>query len=236
LVAEPPDWLADFDAEVRAALGLVRALGDLDPAGIRAILHLLADPEVDVSAGTMLRLWAQFGELDPAAVAVAGPPPEQVRVLAGPSTRVVDAADAVVVDEPMWRQRTDLGGHIVASGAAAETLADVLDLPMASELAAGSVDADGEPVAVPAVVHQLVPDVPETWWEHDDLQVDGQEVDWWVDDDGHPHASTGDGLARALAWASGRWDQRHTLAAVLAEPDQATDLVAEAAYDIPADP
>jgi hypothetical protein len=233
LVAEPPEWLADFDPEVRAALGLVRGLGELDPAGIRAILHLLGDPEVDVTVATMLRLWAQFGDLDPAAAAVAGPPPEQVRVLAGTTTRVVDAGDAVVVDAPMWRQRTDLGGHVVASGAAAEMLADVLDLPLASELAAGSVEDDGDPAAVPEVVHQLVPDVPETWWEHDDLRVDGQEVDWWVDDDGHPHASTGDGLARALAWASGRWDQRHTIAAILAEPDQAPDLVVEAAYDTP---
>ncbi len=233
LLAEPPDWLESFDAEVRAALGLVRALGDLDPAGIRAILDRLADPDVEVAAGTMLALWAQFGDLDPAAAAVAGPSPEQVRVLSGTTTRVVDASDAVVVETPMWRQRTDLGGQVVAVGAAAETLAEMLDLPMASELAAGSVDDEGDPAEVPDVVRHLVPEAPDTWWEHDDLRVDGQEVDWWVDDDGHPHASTGDGLARALAWAADRWDQRHAVAVLLAEPDQAADLLVEAAYEVP---
>ena len=229
LLAAPPAWLAAIDPSARAALGLVRRIGDLDASGVRRLLRRLADPDLDVSAATMIGLWTQFGALDPAAA--AGTPPAQVRVLAGTGTAVVDAADAVVVDAPMWAQRTDLGGQVLAPARAAETLAELLDLPLASELAAGEVDADGEGRDVPAVVRQVLPDVPATWWEHDDLRSDGHAVDWWVDRDGRPHAATGDGLARALAWAADRWELRYALAALLAEPERAGDHVVESAFE-----
>src|SRR5690606_27131858 len=139
--------------------------------------------------------------------------------------------EAVVVDDPMWAQRTDLGGQVLASGAAADTLADLLDIPLASESAEGAVSDDGVRLPVPTAVRRLLPEVPRAWWEHDDLRVDGHPVDWWVDDEGRPHAATGEGLARALAWAAGRWDQRHAVAAVLAEPDRLPELLAESVYD-----
>jgi hypothetical protein len=82
---------------------------------------------------------------------------------------------------------------------------------------------------VPAAARDVVPDLPETWREHEELLVDGRPVDWWVDDDGVPHAATSDGLARALAWATGRWDRRHLLAAVLADPADALRLAVESA-------
>ena len=84
---------------------------------------------------------------------------------------------------------------------------------------------------MPAIVRELVPEVPPTWWEHEELTVDGVEVSWWVDADGAPHAATFDGLAKALAWASGRWDQRHVIRAVLNEPDRSSELLIDAAYD-----
>jgi hypothetical protein len=84
---------------------------------------------------------------------------------------------------------------------------------------------------VPEAVGGLVPGVPNGWWEHDDLRVDGQEVDWWVDGDGLAHAATGEGLARALAYAAGRWDQRHALTVILTEPERFAELLAESAYD-----
>jgi hypothetical protein len=45
------------------------------------------------------------------------------------------------------------------------------------------------------------------------------------------HASGPDGLACGLAWAAGRWPQRHLIAAVLRDPDSAARLLAEADLD-----
>ncbi len=234
LAPPAPAWLAAFDPAARQAIGLIRTADDLDSDGLRRILHRLADPALVVDAPTMVRLWAQLGSLDPQLLG-SDSAPERVRVLAGRGTRVVDADDAVVVDAPMWAQRTDLGEQVVATGEAADNLAELLDLPLASELAAGEVegepaDDDGER-PVPEAVRLLLPGVATSWREYDDLHVDGQPVEWWVDDDGHPYAATGAGLARALAWAAGRWDLRYAVAAVLAEPDQLPGYVVEAAFD-----
>ena len=234
ILAPAPAWLAELDPRVRAAVGVVRTIGDLDVRGVHRILDRLADPGIEVAATTMLALWAQFGALDPSAT--GGSPPEQVRVLAGLHTRVVDAAAAVVVDAPMWTQRTDLGrGQVLAAGTAAENLAELLDLPLASELAPGAVDEGGDSRPVPESVREVLPGLPTVWWEHEDLRVDGRSVDWWVDQKGRAHAATGEGLARALAFATDRWELRHALAALLAEPDQAAELLAESAYDPTAD-
>jgi hypothetical protein len=45
--------------------------------------------------------------------------------------------------------------------------------------------------------------------------------------DGVPHGSTSDGLARALAWAVGAWHLRHALATLLADPSGAQRLLVE---------
>ncbi len=230
LLGSAPPAIANLDPDARRALGLARSVADLDGTGVHHLLRRLADPAVDVPAVTMLRLWAQLGELDPA-VAASAPAPDQVRVLAGSGTQVVEAREAIVVDAPMWAQRTDLGGQVLAPARAAETLAELLDLPLASESAAGIVSLGGEPFPVPEAARLLAPQVPDTWWEHDDLLVDDRPVDWWVDGEGRPHAATGEGLARALAWAAGRWEDRHPLAAVLAEPERVAELLLETAYD-----
>lgn len=225
---EAPEWTAGLDPEVRTAVGLVRDVGDLDADGIELLLERLADPERVVDDSTMLRLWSRLGTLS----LFPGDAPEQVRVLGDDGlTRVTDAGRAVVVDGPMWLQREDLGGFVVASGAAADGLSDLFDVPMAQEVAEGKIDGEGTAADVPAIVLELVPEVPTEWWEHEELTVDGVEVSWWVDADRAPHAATFDGLAKALAWASGRWDQRHVIRAVLNEPDRSSELLTDAAYD-----
>jgi hypothetical protein len=224
-----PDWTAELDPEVRSAIGLVRELGDLDEEGVGLLLGRLADPAQPVGENVMLRLWAQLGTL----TAYPAHPPERVRVLAGGGeTRVVAADEAVVADAPMWLQRTDLGGYVVAPGPAADGVSDLLDLPMAQDVAAGKIDGEGAVAEVPEIVRELVPEVPETWWEHEELTVDGVEVSWWVGPDGSPHAATFDGLAKALAWSAGRWDQRHVILAVLSEPERADELLVDTAFDL----
>jgi hypothetical protein len=225
---EAPDWTGQLDPEVRTAIGLVRQVGDLDELGVELLLRRLAEPERSVDEGVMLRLWAQLGTL----TVYPARTPDRVRVLAGGGrTRVVNAAEAVVADAPMWLQRSDLGGYVVASGPAADVLCDLLDLPMAQEVAAGEISGEGTVAAVPPIVRQLVPEVPDTWWEHEELVVDAAEVSWWVAPDGSPHASTVDGLARALAWSAGRWAQRHLIRAVLSEPDHAAELLLDTAFE-----
>ena len=224
LLDPAPEWLVGLDPEVRTATGLVREIADLDAGGVELLLGRLVGPDSDLDDQALVGIWAALG----AGAAYPGEPPARVRVLGG---RVVDADRAVVADAPMWLQRTDLGGFVVATGPAADGLSDLLDLPLAPDVAAGAVDGDGTPAPVPDVVRRLLPGVPETWWEHDELTVDGHEVAWWVDPEGRPHAATGDGLAKALAWSAGRWAQRHLVLAALAEPERAVELLVESAYD-----
>ncbi len=64
---------------------------------------------------------------------------------------------------------------------------------------------------------------------HDVLRVRAStgehRVHWWVDNTGKLHAErTPDGLGRALAWASGTWQERFALTALLADPEATTLL------------
>ena len=71
---------------------------------------------------------------------------------------------------------------------------------------------------------------PEEYEAHDPLTVDGVAVPWRFTR-GTVHASGPDGLACGLAWASGRWPQRHLIAALLRDPDAAPRLLADADLD-----
>jgi len=58
---------------------------------------------------------------------------------------------------------------------------------------------------------------------HDELVVRAGAADhavpWWVDNGGRVHAEdTPEGLARALAWATGRWADRHLFASLISDP------------------
>jgi hypothetical protein len=127
---------------------------------------------------------------------------------------------------------------------AAAALADLLDLPLARELAPGAVAEHGERggrrAPVPAEVLALVPRAPSEWCEHEELVVDEVEVDWWVAGEGDPgprvHASTLDGLAKGLAWAGGAWERRAAVAEVLAAPEALADVLVEEAFSRPDGP
>jgi hypothetical protein len=229
LLDPAPDWVLDLDPAVRRTLGVLDdgAHAPLGPAVAVRLLARTAEPDRDVGVGACLTLWRELATSPPVGLT----PPDLLRALAGEGTAVVPAEQAVVADDPRWVQRPDLGGLVVAPTGAAAALADLLDLPLASDLAAGRVDHPGTTVPVPAEVHEVLRGAPRSWSEHDELLVDGCPVDWWVDDDGVPHAATADGLARALAWSAGRWDRRHLVAAVLADPDDVVRLAVEAAAD-----
>jgi hypothetical protein len=109
-------------------------------------------------------------------------------------------------------------------------LAAALDLPLAADLAPGAVEDTGRQVAVPAVVGALLPHAATTWCEHEELVVDGVEVDWWVDSGGLVHASTLDGLARGLAYQAGAWPARSAVAEVLLDPAALPRLLLDEAF------
>ncbi|WP_328993128.1 hypothetical protein OG394_02410 [Kribbella sp. NBC_01245] len=228
LLDPSPAWAADLDAEVRTAIGLVRTVADLDAAGVGVVLNRIVEPDRVVDETTMLRLWAQLG----AVTAYPSELPDRVRVLGGDGiTRIVAAGNAVVVDSPMWLQRTDLGGQLVATGPAADGLSDLLDIPMAQDTADGIITGEGVPADVPEALRRLIPELPSTWWEHEELRVDGTEVSWWVDPSGAPHAATTDGLANALAWSATTWHHRHLISQALTDPTTLPSLTITTTFD-----
>jgi hypothetical protein len=236
LLPAAPDRLAGLDPALRRALGAVRTADELDAAAVEAVLAGMADPEVEMDAATAVGLWRELATLaDQALNEGSGvAPPAWVRVLDGPGTRVAPVAEAVVVAGPVWLQRSDLGAAVVAPDAAsAAALADLLDIPLAADLALGKVEEDGQVVAVPAGVLTLLPGAPATWCEHEELIVDGIDVDWWVEGSGREalvHASTFDGLARGLAWAAGGWHRRGAVAELLADPASLGRIIVDEAF------
>jgi hypothetical protein len=159
------------------------------------------------------------GARDEGAGWARGGVPEHVVALVAPDrAAVVHAEDAAVADAPMWRQRTDVAAIVaVPETADAAAVADMLDLPLTSELADGDVTGDGARRPVPEAVCALLgPAAPATWWEHDELRVDSVEVEWWVDGDG-VHAATVAGLAAGLAQAAWQWPRRWAVEVVLSD-------------------
>ncbi|ADG73659.1 conserved hypothetical protein [Cellulomonas flavigena DSM 20109] len=243
LVPPVPEVLAGLDEPVLRALGGVGSLADVPAAGWPAVLDRLgglgAAVPLDV-AGHVWRAWA----------CGAGPvdPPDVVVALTAPgAAHVVD--DAVVADDPRWWQlagadgvavvpvpvgassgRAGDAGHAGDAGSAedaAARVADLLDLPLASSQVDADLTGDAEPEDVPAAVAALLPGAPDVWWHHDDLEVAGVPVGWWVTGEGEVHAVHVEGLAAGLAWVAGRWAVRGAVAALLASPDDG-----EAALDV----
>ena len=224
------------DAEFARALGLRTSLTQLlaEPRGADELLTRLADPARSVSRAQLRALWI--------ALSAAGDvePPGQVRAVRGNEVVVADAAEAMVLDAPdLWPL---VAGHplVLAPCNLAAQLADLLDLPLASEEVAGQVESTPERTAVPAIVQAVLPDAPAAYHAHDRLVVDGREVPWRFTA-GAVHAAGIGGLACGLAWACSRWPARHLVAALLGDPAAASRLLAEADLDadlpsIPAGP
>ncbi|GES25041.1 hypothetical protein Aple_079400 [Acrocarpospora pleiomorpha] len=135
---------------------------------------------------------------------------------------IVEAPDllALVADRPLILAPFDL----------AEALSEVLDLPLVGEIVTGDVTSTGTERPVPPQVHTLLPTAPSTYIAHEELLVDGKPIPWRFFD-GKVHASSIEGLARGLAWASGQWGDRLAVAALLRDPERVPLLLAEADLD-----
>ena len=102
------------DEQVLRALGVrtsVAALLD-EPGGAAELLDRLADPDRAVTAAQLHALYGALADLDPEQVTL----PDELRAVVDGRVRVVDAADAVVVDSPDLLPFT--GGRAAAAGTA----------------------------------------------------------------------------------------------------------------------
>ncbi|HEX5813308.1 MAG TPA: ATP-binding protein, partial [Pseudonocardia sp.] len=197
---------ATADDAVLAAAGVRAALAVADRREAADLLARLADPDRRPDAALVADAHAALaaavvdGRVDPADL----DPPDRVRALDG---SVVDVADAVVLDTPELVAVLPAGEVVVGGDPSA--LADLLDLPTASEIVDGEVADPGRPVlwgALPEVVvtcQALGVPVPDgELWCHDELwivlrrPVPGRHrVPTWRAADGRRHA---DDAVRAL--------------------------------------
>ncbi|GGU46058.1 sacsin N-terminal ATP-binding-like domain-containing protein [Lentzea flava] len=209
----------ELPEHVLRAAGVRSRLEIFDDDDAEFVLERLGDPERAIADAVVLRAYEALPEGDFA-------PPERVRVLSG---EVVAADDVVVLDHPWLLGVAPPSRVLLADGS--EELADLLDLALASEEFDGSPDHVGEVVqwhdlgAVRMACELLEVALPDgVVVVHDQLLVDGHRVEWWMAD-GVPHAAdTPEGLARALAWVTQRWEDRHTFAALITDPTAATLL------------
>jgi hypothetical protein len=206
----PPATLDDVLAGVDAAIDLLDRLGD--PA--RTVR-----PEL---------LRTVYGRLAEALDGVDVDPPARVRVA---PDRVAD--EAVVLDAPWLQPLVD--APLVPAGGQPDAVADLLDLPLASELVSGAPEGAPDrrlpwrdvPGAALAAARLGVDALDGEVAVHERLTVAGRRVAWWPGADLDAVDGTPDALGRALAWRAGAWPLRQALAEAFAHPDRAAQLAAE---------
>ena len=217
---------------IARALGVRTSLADLlaEPGGPDELLARLADPARPVSRPQLRALWAALATADGALARSCVTPSIRCGPSAGPRscwpTPTTCSSSTPPTCGRCWptsrwcSPRTQLAGR----------LADLLDLPLASEEIAGTLDSAGQRRPVPSIVAAVVPDAPSHYQAHDKLTVDGIELPWRYLD-GEIHAASPAGLGCALAWQAGQWTRRHLLTALLADPDGADRVLADADLD-----
>jgi hypothetical protein len=208
----PPATVDDVLADVEGAVTLLERLGD----PVRT-----ARPEVLPSVYARLAAALDGVEVDP-----------PVRVRVAPD-RV--AEDAVVLDAPYLQPLVP--GPVVPAGGAPGPVADLLDLPLASELVHGAVTSSPVrtlrwadlPGAALAAARLGVDALDGEVAVHEPLTVDERLVAWWPGGACGPDAVDGsaEALGRALAWRAGAWPLRQALAEAFARPDRTAELAAE---------
>jgi hypothetical protein len=209
--------------------GLADALAD--PERAEDLLHRLADPARTAPAATLRSVYALLAPvLDGTDAAL----PAWVRVA---PDRVVPRGSAVVLDAPFLLPLLDHRA-VVPAGGAPGPVADLLDLPFASDVISAEVgsvpvrrlrwaDVPGADLAAERC-GSAVPDAEVA--VHDALTLRGGERAGWWPAGGVDHVDSSAGpvaLGRALAWRLDRWDQRAAAAEALAHPDTPARLRAE---------
>ncbi|WP_345632445.1 sacsin N-terminal ATP-binding-like domain-containing protein [Streptomyces thinghirensis] len=218
------------DEQVLRALGVrtsVAALLD-EPGGAAELLDRLADPDRPVTAAQLHALYGALAELDPEQVTL----PDEVRAVVDGRVEVVDAADAVVVDSPDLLPFTSGVPLLPVRPARAAGLAELFQVRRLSESVTGEVHSEGVEHGVPEPVRVLLgARTPASYVEHEELVVDGVEIDWRLTADGALHAATLEGVAAGLAWAAGQWPRRFEVAALLEDESRTEELARDRWFD-----
>ncbi|MGW2961622.1 sacsin N-terminal ATP-binding-like domain-containing protein [Streptomyces sp. NPDC001220] len=227
---EEADATGFEDEQVLRALGVrtsVAALLD-EPGGAAELLDRLADPDRSVTGAQLHALYGALADLDPERVTL----PDELRAVVDGRVEVVDAADAVVVDSPDLLPFTTGVPLLPVRPARAAELAELFQVRRLSRSVTGAVDSEGTEHDVPEPVHVLLgPRTPGTYVEHEELVVDGVEIDWRLTGDGVLHAATLEGVAAGLAWAAGQWPRRFEVAALLEDPSRTEELARDRWFD-----
>ncbi|MFF7561769.1 sacsin N-terminal ATP-binding-like domain-containing protein [Streptomyces pseudovenezuelae] len=227
---EEADATGFDDEQVLRALGVRTSVAALleEPGGAAELLDRLADPDRRVTASQLHALYSALADLDPEQVTL----PDELRAVTDGRVGVVDAADAVVVDSPDLLPFTQGVPLLPVRPSRAAELADLFQVRRLSESVTGSVDSEGTEHDVPEPVGVLLgARTPSTYVEHDELVVDGVEIDWRLTHDGVLHASTLEGVAAGLAWAAGQWPRRFEVAALLEDPTRTEELARDRWFD-----
>ncbi|GHE38037.1 sacsin N-terminal ATP-binding-like domain-containing protein [Streptomyces capitiformicae] len=218
------------DEQVLRALGVRTSVAALleEPGGAAELLDRLADPDRHVGAAQLHGLYDALAELDPEQVTL----PDELRAVVDGEVTVVDAADAVVVDSPDLLPFTSGVPLLPVRPSRAAELAELLQVRRLSESVTGEVDSEGVEHEVPDSVRVLLgPATPSSYVEHEELVVDGVELDWRRTRDGVLHAATLEGVAAGLAWAAGQWPRRFEVAALLEDPSRTEELARDRWFD-----
>ncbi|MET9786096.1 sacsin N-terminal ATP-binding-like domain-containing protein [Streptomyces canus] len=218
------------DEQVLRALGVRTSVAALleEPGGAAELLDRLADPDRPVTGAQLHALYSALADLDPEQVTL----PDELRAVTDGRVEVVDAADAVVVDSPDLLPFTQGVPLLPVRPTRAAELAELFQVRRLSESVTGSVDSEGTEHDVPEPVRVLLgARTPSTYVEHDELVVDGVEIDWRLTNDGVLHASTLEGVAAGLAWAAGQWPRRFEVAALLEDPTRTEELARDRWFD-----
>ncbi|MFM9706829.1 sacsin N-terminal ATP-binding-like domain-containing protein [Streptomyces galilaeus] len=218
------------DEQVLRALGVRTSLAALldEPGGAAELLDRLADPDRPVGAAQLHGLYSELAELDPDQVTL----PDELRAVVDGRVEVVDAADAVVVDSPDLLPFTEGVPLLPVRPTRAAGLAELFQVRRLSESVTGEIHSEGTEHEVPDPVRTLLgPRTPTTYVEHEELVVDGVEIDWRLTGDGILHAATLEGVAAGLAWAAGQWPRRFEVAALMEDPSRTDELARDRWFD-----
>ncbi|MFE3852482.1 sacsin N-terminal ATP-binding-like domain-containing protein [Streptomyces griseorubiginosus] len=218
------------DEQVLRALGVRTSVAALleEPGGAAELLDRLADPSRPVTAAQLHALYGALADLDPEQVTL----PDELRAVTDGRVEVVDAADAVVVDSPDLLPFTEGVPLLPVRPSRAAELAELFQVRRLSESVTGSVDSEGTEHDVPESVRVLLgASTPSSYVEHEELVVDGVEIDWRLTHDGVLHAATLEGVAAGLAWASRQWPRRFEVAALLEDPTRTEELARDRWFD-----
>lgn len=144
LYADAP---AGLDEAALSMLGVRTTLAELlaSHGGPEELLDLMADESIEVDRAQLRALWTALAAVDPSRVA----PPSRVRAVLEGVIVVAAADDAVVVEAPDLLQLVQDRPLVLASYDLAESLSELLDLPLAGELTSGEVTSEGSGVTCP---------------------------------------------------------------------------------------